>query len=67
MEKDLFGKTVPRYRTEVRSRWTRETTLRLNLFRSQGLPEHLNEITWQPPMSKTFHVLEKFGLLKLGG
>jgi hypothetical protein len=40
-------------------------TLRLNLFRSQGPPEHLQEITWQPPMSKTFHVPEKFGLLKL--
>ncbi len=40
-------------------------TLRLNLFRSQGPFEHLHEITWQPPMSKTFHVPEKFGLLKL--
>ena len=40
-------------------------TLRLNLFRSQGPPEHLHEITWQPPMSETFHVPEKFGLLKL--
>jgi hypothetical protein len=40
-------------------------TLRLNLFRSQGPPEHPQEITWQPPMSKTFHVPEQFGLLKL--
>ena len=40
-------------------------TLRLNLFRSQGPPGNLHEITWQPPMSKTFHVPEKFGLLKL--
>lgn len=40
-------------------------TLRLNLFRSQGPPEHRHEITWQPPMNKTFHVPEKFGLLKL--
>jgi hypothetical protein len=40
-------------------------TLRLNLFRSQGPPEQRHEITWQPPMSKTFHVPEKFGLLKL--
>ena len=24
MEKDSFGKTLPRYRTEVRSRWTKE-------------------------------------------
>ena len=42
-------------------------TLRLNLFRGQGLPEHLHEITWQLPMSKSFHVPEKFGLLKLVG
>jgi hypothetical protein len=40
-------------------------TLRLNLFRSQGAPEQLHEITWQAPMSKTFHVPERFGLLKL--
>jgi hypothetical protein len=40
-------------------------TLRLNLFRSQGPPEHRHEITWQPPMSKTFHIPENFGLLKL--
>src|ERR1700756_2942635 len=40
-------------------------TLRVNLFRSQGPPGHLHEITWQPPISKTFHVPERFGLLKL--
>ena len=40
-------------------------TLRLNLFRSQGPAEHVQEITWQPPMSKTFHLPENFGLLKL--
>jgi hypothetical protein len=40
-------------------------TLRLNLFRSQGPPENLHEITWQPPMSQTFHVPEHFGLLRL--
>lgn len=40
-------------------------TLRLNLFRSQGPPEHSHEITWQPPMSRTFHVPERFGLIKL--
>ena len=40
-------------------------TLRLNLFRSQGPSEHLHQITWQPPMSETFHVPERFGLLKL--
>jgi hypothetical protein len=37
------------------------------LFRSQGPPEHIHEITWQPPMSKTFHVPEHFGLIKLVG
>jgi len=42
-------------------------TLRLNLFRGQGPPEHLHEITWQPTMSKTFHVPEHFGLIKLVG
>ncbi len=42
-------------------------TLRLNLFRSQGPPEHLYQITWQPPMSKSFHVPEQFGLIKLVG
>jgi hypothetical protein len=42
-------------------------TLRVNLFRSQGPAENLHEITWQPPMSKTFHVPEHFGLIKLVG
>jgi hypothetical protein len=41
------------------------TTMRINLFRSQGPPEHPRQITWQAPMSKTFHVPEKFGLIKL--
>jgi hypothetical protein len=41
--------------------------LRLNLFRSQGPPENRHEITWQPPMSKSFHVPERFGVLKLIG
>ena len=40
-------------------------TLRMNLFRSQGPPGHAYEITWQPPMNKTFHVPERFGLIKL--
>jgi hypothetical protein len=42
-------------------------TLRLNFFRSQGPPERSHEITWQSPMSKTFHVPERFGLIKLVG
>ena len=40
-------------------------TLRVNLFRSQGPPPNRREITWQPPMSETFHVPDRFGLLKL--
>jgi Carbohydrate family 9 binding domain-like len=39
--------------------------LRMNLFRSQGPASHRQEITWQAPMSNTFHVPERFGLLKL--
>ena len=41
------------------------TTLRLNLFRSGGPPGHTYALAWQPPMSKTFHTPERFGLLKL--
>jgi hypothetical protein len=39
--------------------------LRMNLFRSQGPASHRQEITWQAPLSNTFHVPERFGLLKL--
>jgi hypothetical protein len=39
--------------------------LRMNLFRSQGPVSHRQEIAWQAPMSNTFHVPERFGLLKL--
>jgi hypothetical protein len=39
--------------------------LRMNLFRSQGPVSHHQEIAWQAPMSNTFHVPERFGLLKL--
>jgi hypothetical protein len=42
-------------------------TLRVNLFRSQGPPSSRREVTWQPPMSNTFHVPERFGQLKLVG
>jgi hypothetical protein len=41
-------------------------TMRMNLFRSQGPPQNHHEITWRPPMSNTFHVPERFGLIKLG-
>jgi hypothetical protein len=38
-------------------------TFRVNLFRGQG-PDH-KLIVWQPTMSDTFHVPERFGILKL--
>ena len=39
--------------------------LRMNLFRSQGPEASRHEIAWQAPMANTFHVPERFGLLKL--
>lgn len=39
--------------------------LRINLFRSGGPRDQPHGLTWQPTMSKTFHVPEKFGLIKL--
>jgi len=38
---------------------------RVNLFRIQGPAPGRVQITWQPTMSSTFHVPEKFGLLRL--
>jgi hypothetical protein len=38
---------------------------RVNLFRGQGMPPNQKEITWQPPMSDTFHAPDRFGVLKL--
>lgn len=40
-------------------------TFRVNLFRTEGAPAQQKEIMWQPTMSQTFHVPERFGLLKL--
>lgn len=40
-------------------------TFRANLFRSQGPPNQRTSIAWKAPMSETFHVPEKFGLLML--
>jgi hypothetical protein len=40
-------------------------TLRINLFRSQGPDSARHQIAWQAPMSNSFHVPERFGLLKL--
>jgi hypothetical protein len=40
-------------------------TLRINLFVSQGPPSNHHEVTWQAPMKETFHVPERFGLIRL--
>lgn len=40
-------------------------TLRINLLRSQGPPSHQQAVTWQAPMKDTFHVPERFGLIRL--
>lgn len=40
-------------------------TLRINLFLSEGPPSHHREIAWQATMSETFHVPERFGLIRL--
>lgn len=39
--------------------------LRINLFRSQGPASARHEIAWRAPMSNSFHVPERFGLLRL--
>jgi hypothetical protein len=44
---------------------TASKTLRVNFFRSQGPRPNRKEIAWQPTMSETFHVPERFGLLRL--
>lgn len=38
---------------------------RVNFYQSQASPTHGREVAWQPTMSTTFHVPEKFGLLEL--
>ncbi len=40
-------------------------TMRINLFRSQGPPSHQQAVTWQAPMRDSFHVPERFGLIRL--
>jgi Carbohydrate family 9 binding domain-like len=39
--------------------------LRINFFFSQGTPAHHHELAWQPPLKETFHVPERFGLIRL--
>lgn len=41
------------------------TSFRVNLFRTEGPPADPKEIMWQPTMSETFHVPERFGRLRL--
>jgi hypothetical protein len=38
---------------------------RVNLFRSQGPPEHQLSLAWKAPMTETFHTPERFGELEL--
>lgn len=40
-------------------------TFRVNFFRTEGGPKNSKEIVWQPVMGETFHVPERFGLLRL--
>jgi hypothetical protein len=40
-------------------------TLRINFFRSQGPASARHQLAWQAPMSNSFHVPERFGLMKL--
>ena len=40
-------------------------TFRVNFFRGQGPSAGRKDIAWQPTMSDTFHVPERFGLLRL--
>jgi hypothetical protein len=39
--------------------------LRINLFLSEGAPAQHRELAWQATMSETFHVPERFGLIRL--
>jgi len=38
---------------------------RANLYRTEGSGDKAKEILWQPTMSQTFHVPERFGIMKL--
>lgn len=41
------------------------SVFRIDLFRTEGAAPDTKNITWQPTMSKTFHVPNRFGQLKL--
>lgn len=40
-------------------------TFRVNFYRTEAGPQDAKEIMWQPVMSDSFHVPERFGLLRL--
>src|SRR6266436_2817216 len=40
-------------------------TFRINLFRTHGPPAQRKYVVWQPTMSDSFHVPERFGVLEL--
>jgi hypothetical protein len=40
-------------------------TFRVNFYRTEAGPQDTKEIMWQPVMSDSFHVPERFGLLRL--
>jgi Carbohydrate family 9 binding domain-like len=44
---------------------TAGNTLRINLFLSEGPPSSHREIAWQATMNESFHVPERFGLIRL--
>jgi hypothetical protein len=46
---------------------TTGNVLRVNLFRSQGPSSSRHEIAWRAPLGESFHVPERFGLLRLVG
>lgn len=41
------------------------TMFRANFYRTEGPPRNTKEVMWRPTMSTTFHVPERFGVLKL--
>ena len=41
------------------------TTFRINFYRTEAGPKDTREIMWQPVMGPSFHVPERFGLLRL--
>jgi hypothetical protein len=80
MESDALGKTEPKYRTEIRTRWTKlnlyflfvcpyeELTLTPNPTCGMERCEFRMQpstVARRPPMRDSFHFPERFGTLKL--